>query len=964
MRPKKQKKKHNLASYHYSEQPISPIHKMNSSKRHQIARFIRNNIAPGGRAFISYEIEQAIRKTFGDYPINVKEESYPLRVLWEENGDAHTAALEKMQRMSQCIFDNYQRQEPVDYDNELISIYYSLYYLPRNLHKVQFILLDLFERGMLPETIHTLDIGSAVGTVPIAVADFYNLLKNTCLLFDVDETFGSKRNSFSCLDASTVNLKNLQKLWGNLAVGSECFEIPETHLVRIGFEENWQEQIPAGPFNLIFASNFLNELIDFDIPHRADLVEQLVSHLSEDGLIVLIEPADEINAKNLHALQYELVNHGLHIHLPCLGACSSNGDGGGCSDCWSWRSESLRMPAISRPLIWNDSQQDEEAIKWCYSVLGRKQKAPLLKPLTKLSNLSLGETDLRVQTVSPLIKQRWVKVCGSDGNSGHAVLELDEHQVITAFTPGDVLTLQRVEVSSPAHSGIFAGMKRIRITVKSQSLRGDNTIEVSDVACQRIDRVEEKEEVLGYFLQRLFGFNNFRPGQFEIISRILTGQDTFGIMATSAGKSLCFQFPAMLLPGITMVVAPLKSLVQDQIYNLRRMGFDNITRIDSDAESVEDALNHIMEGYYKLVYITPEQLTNERVVAKLREAGKRYGFSLFAVDEVHCLSQWGHDFRPAYLNLYRHFREIDPLPDKNVPIIGLTATASEYVIEDVLTSLNFDRSTLVRLSFDRPELSFEVVSIEQDENRLEKIIHLLNTQLPKVIRQPIWPGIIFVPYTGDELDQSTEMYQFSAEGLAKALKEHGYNAAFYHSSMSVSDREQVQEDFKNGNIDILVATKGFGMGIDKEDIRFIIHYSMPESLESYYQQSGRAGRSGEHSHCILLYQNHSTEKPKNENYRTDYSRQEYFINEKYPGTPEQIRQAWDYLRNPQSGLRGSPNRDVLYIDPEQTLIRIGWITEEDLERAKVAKCAIDEWEIFKKDWNKLIQKLEQGVTNQ
>lgn len=937
---------------------------MDSSKRHQIARFIRNSIAPGGRAFISFEIEQAIRKSFGEYQVEAKGENFPLSALWDGDYAAHTAVLEKMHKVSQQIFNSYQRQEQVDYNDELNSIYYSLYYLPRNIHKIQFILLDLFEREMLPETIHALDLGSAVGTVPLAVADFFNLLRNTCSLFTVQETFKPNVVSFSCVDASDVNLKNLRKIWGNLIVSSDGFASPETHLVSIGHEKNWQNQIQTGPFNLIFASNFLNELTAINIPGRADLVEEFASQMTNDGLIVLIEPADETNAKNLHALQSELVRRGFHVQLPCLESCSSNGEGESCSNCWAWRSEAIRLPAISRSLTWNNSLQDEEYIKWCYSIIGKRAKLQLSEPLSKLGDLSLGEMDLRVQAISPLIGQKWVKICGSDGNSGCAVLELDEHQVITAFTPGDVLNLQRIEVNSPVRSGLFSGMKRIRFTVKSHSNRGELHSVIPDVRRQPIDRIEEKEEVLRYFLQRLFGFNSLRPGQFEIISRILAGKDTFGIMATSAGKSLCFQFPAMLLPGITLVVAPLKSLVQDQISNLQRMGFDNVTRIDSDAESIEDALNRIMEGYYKLVYITPEQLTNERVVAKLHEAGKRHGFSLFAVDEVHCLSQWGHDFRPAYLNLYRHFRDLEPCAEKTVPILGLTATASEYVIDDVLTSLHLDRSAIVRQSFDRPELSFEVVSIELDDDRLEKIIQLLDTHLPKVIQHPIWPGIIFVPYTGDELDQSTEMYRFSAEGLAAALKERGYNTAFYHSAMGVSDREQVQDDFKNGNIDILVATKGFGMGIDKEDIRFIIHYSMPESLESYYQQSGRAGRSGEHSHCILVYQNPSTGKHDDENYQTDYSRQEYFINEKYPGAPEQIRQAWDYLRNPQSESRGSPDRDVLYVDPEKTLVEIGWISEEDLKHAKEAKSAVEEWDIFKKDWNKLIQILEQSVISQ
>ena len=330
----------------------------------------------------------------------------------------------------------------------------------------------------------------------------------------------------------------------------------------------------------------------------------------------------------------------------------------------------------------------------------------------------------------------------------------------------------------------------------------------------------EKEELL----QRVFGYSSFRPGQEKLIDGVLSGQDVFGIMPTGGGKSMCYQLPALMLPGITLVISPLISLMRDQVMALKGAGvpaaFLNSTLTGPQMQA---AYRNLLAGRYKIVYVAPERLDYPGfggVVEKLN-------ISFIAVDEAHCISQWGQDFRPSYLRIVQF---IDSLPKR--PVVGaFTATATRSVQEDVERILELRSPVREVTGFDRPNLYFEVI---QPESKDKTLLRLLAGQKRK-------SGIIYCAT------------RKKVESVCELLCDHGYAATRYHAGLSEAERSKNQEDFLYDRKTVMVATNAFGMGIDKSNVRFVIHHNMPESIEAYYQEAGRAGRDGEPSRCTLLW---------------------------------------------------------------------------------------------------------------
>lgn len=325
-------------------------------------------------------------------------------------------------------------------------------------------------------------------------------------------------------------------------------------------------------------------------------------------------------------------------------------------------------------------------------------------------------------------------------------------------------------------------------------------------------------------LERCFGYSEFRPGQEELINGILAGRDVFGIMPTGGGKSICYQVPALMLPGITLVVSPLISLMRDQVLALKAVGvpaaYINSTLSPAQLQAV---YRNLLARKYKIVYIAPERLDFGgfgKVVSRLQ-------ISFIAVDEAHCISQWGQDFRPSYLRIVNF---IDSLPLR--PVVGaFTATATNQVREDVERILKLRDPVRTVTGFDRPNLSFEVIRPERKEKEL---LDILSSRRSK-------SGIIYC---------STRK---KVENVCEALQEHGYAATRYHAGLDEDERAANQEDFIHDRKTIMVATNAFGMGIDKSNVSFVIHYNMPKSIEAYYQEAGRAGRDGADAECILLF---------------------------------------------------------------------------------------------------------------
>ncbi len=325
-------------------------------------------------------------------------------------------------------------------------------------------------------------------------------------------------------------------------------------------------------------------------------------------------------------------------------------------------------------------------------------------------------------------------------------------------------------------------------------------------------------------LAKYYGYTDFRPGQAEIISSLISGTDTLAVMPTGAGKSLCYQLPALALPGTAIVISPLISLMKDQIDALQGMGIP-AAYINSSLSGAEanERLYNARRGRYKLLYVAPERLESEYFQAAVQELE----ISLLAIDEAHCVSQWGHDFRPSY-------RAIGPFIGRlaNRPVVGaFTATATDEVKRDVIELLALRNPATYYTGVDRANLSFAVC---RGENRKEFVLKYVAASKGKA-------GIIYAA-TRKEVDN-----------LYAVLRKAGWPAGRYHAGLGDEERKKSQEAFIRDDIGVMVATNAFGMGIDKPDVRYVIHYNMPKSMESYYQEAGRAGRDGEPGECILLY---------------------------------------------------------------------------------------------------------------
>lgn len=325
-------------------------------------------------------------------------------------------------------------------------------------------------------------------------------------------------------------------------------------------------------------------------------------------------------------------------------------------------------------------------------------------------------------------------------------------------------------------------------------------------------------------LNQYFGYDDFRTGQYEIIENILNKTDVLAIMPTGAGKSICYQIPSIIFDGVTIVISPLISLMKDQVDTLSDTGikaaFINSSLSLSEFRSV---VANAKTGMYKLIYVAPERLETNSFLELLQSIK----VSMVAVDEAHCVSQWGHDFRPSYTKIAKM---VDILPQRPV-IAAFTATATPQVKDDIINLLELDQPFTLTTGFDRKNLYFEVA---KPKDKFSYLLEYLNSNKNK-------SGIIYA---------STRK---TVESVCERLNKKGYLAARYHAGLSEKERIKNQEDFLYDRVQIMVATNAFGMGIDKSNISFVIHYNMPKNMESYYQEAGRAGRDGENAECILLY---------------------------------------------------------------------------------------------------------------
>ncbi|MEQ3148418.1 DNA helicase RecQ [Bifidobacterium adolescentis] len=358
---------------------------------------------------------------------------------------------------------------------------------------------------------------------------------------------------------------------------------------------------------------------------------------------------------------------------------------------------------------------------------------------------------------------------------------------------------------------------------------------------QAVDSADSVDPRALEALNRYFGYDSFRPGQSGIVSAILTGHDVLGVMPTGAGKSICYQIPAAILPGVAIVISPLISLMRDQVDALNDVGlpaaFINTTQTPDEQDLV---FAQALSGQIKLLYVAPERLETER----FRNFAVRVPISLVAVDEAHCVSQWGHDFRSSYLGIGEFIAGLPTRPT----VAAFTATATERVRRDIVSILGLHTPSITVTGFDRPNLYFDVISMPRKDKASWVASYIAS--------HPDESGIVYCA-TRKETEALAESLNSAVAELRAAggadVSDIGTIAVAYHGGMSADAREKAQRDFVTDRVPVVVATNAFGMGIDKSNVRFVIHHNMPESIEAYYQEAGRAGRDGEPSRCTLLW---------------------------------------------------------------------------------------------------------------
>lgn len=799
--------------------------------------------------------------------------------------------------------------------------------------QVQRVLLDLFEQRDLPSTLSVLICSETPSLELIALLDFLIALQDVCDLFSTDYQVPALH--VVCLTPYPNDLdQTLFEHYLNQVEPVYAERLPLTDLVwRTAQPETWVSDLRNQSFTLAFIRD------SFAHPNWLEPLEAVLCGALANSVTLFFESAQ--NASALFQWRYAFIKQ--HPRFRSLAPCGAEYGNQlpQCSACVSspiWRAEQLHIPPLYRYFEdayrkQTDQSLDEAFSKWSYTVLyggsstqtlwrpetitfGERNRfeAPVLMRYLGKFTPQKGRLALDHPDRDDQIRHLYHRVCPGHTNASKLAIYHEAGKEFPRLRFGQAFKLSDCIVEPYGSEGNF----RIRLTENtkyelSQAHSNSFLPQYTALTQQAVNRVAH----------RLFGFKAMREFQHAILEQVLCGNSVLGIAATGGGKSECYILPAMVLSGITVVVSPLKSLMQDQIdQRLRdRYGLDYLcTFINGDVPMKErqHRLQRLENGYYKLVFVTPEQLERSYILESLQRAHRHIGIRYVALDEAHCISQWGHDFRPAYLNIVTRLKQYGIYPVR----IALTATASPKVREDLCRELDLKPGSPAKggnvliFSSNRAELNL-IVRVASNTN--EKVEFILEA-LEQFHREHGQEGaaIIFMPHTGGDLEwtkangtpsrlskDESQRGRYSsgvtmfASYLERTLKQ---RVSVYHGQMedqaeSASTSEGSEEDkplgdlsgrtrrgeqerFIRGETNIMVCTKGFGMGIDKPNIRLVIHRTPTANLEAYAQEAGRAGRDGKRANVVLLY---SPDAPNEDGYQiqSDHEIQTFFIENRY-----------------------------------------------------------------------------------
>jgi ATP-dependent DNA helicase RecQ len=932
-----------------------------------VVHTLENLIAPGMRARLSPYVEAAqLFALFGCLPDQQRREASTRTIIEHEQ----TRIDQLARHWAEFVTANNKDFAGNDYrDPDFLGAYLA-YYFSVNVAKVQLVLLDLVRAGEMRGQLRLLDIGVGTGTTAVALLDFLLVWSQVCDLygepFPVEsvELLGVDRSEDALEWAGRVVEGYVDALGGRATPdGSGRLETVR----RWAREARWQQHDLAtgslpdlGSYlpTLVVASNVWNEL---DSEGHIGF-ERMISSLNLEASVAVIEPGDERSAMALMRWRRTFLQNG--GDWVSVGPCGQDAGADlpkACERCWHIRREAFQPTQLYNafrkaciPLVRDTRTFDDYAnrlLSWSYVILHKGAGYCVSQPIPSCRLEDIGSQSAPIvarymgtyRARSPVCRDPDRPAADSEEKFSEYLklcpVPFDVERMAFRRSPGfQIPSLRHGELLSIT-GGVSVGNVGGAPYLEPAGSQGTTRLQPLDgqpgITSFLPVYTDSTRAAVNEFSHRLFGFEQMRAFQHEILERVLTGRNILGIAATGGGKSECFILPAVLFSGITVVVSPLKSLMHDQYYQriCDRYGLHHLTTFingDLPFYEREARLRRMEQGCYKLVYFTPEQLERSYVLESLNRANKTIGVRYLAMDEAHCISQWGHDFRPSYLNILRRLsdqgREIRPA------IIALTATASPPVRADICEELGLDPLPLDQggdvlvHSANRPELNFVVRVTSSTAEKSAGIVGDLR-KLERYNRDNEEPGaaLVFMPYTGGNPDyvtgerggaQSTGVSYF-ASYLERTL---GRKVAIYHGKMDSDDagpdqdqdsyeysslgdmrgrgRGQQQEAFISGARDVMVATKGFGMGVDKPNIRYVIHRSPPGNLEAYAQEAGRAGRDGEISTAVLYYSPDSPgddTAPVGSILPSDHEIQRRFLSDKYV-RPQDVAAVWAFLQ--------------------------------------------------------------------